>query len=112
MFRIFSKAADPIPPLGSAQDFDALFDREVLVLYKHSPTCAVSRMAHREVARLQTARPEAPIRLISVRNERALSRYVAERTGVKHESPQVILMRNGQVVAVTSQWEIDGEALV
>ncbi len=108
---MFSKRANPIPSLGSVQNLDALFDLDVLVLFKHSPRCGVSLSAYREVARLEKARPATTVPMVSVRSERALSNYVAERTCVPHESPQVIILRAGEVVAVISHWQIDCEAL-
>jgi bacillithiol system protein YtxJ len=41
-------------------------------------------------------RLEADIPLIDVRRAHALSRAVEERTGVRHESPQVIVPRRGR----------------
>lgn len=45
-------------------------------------------------------RLEADIPLIDVRRAHALSRAVEERTGVRHESPQVIVPRRGRLVRV------------
>lgn len=111
MFRFSSKRVNEIPSVGSMQDLEALFIRDEIVLFKHSPTCALSLSAYREVARLQEVRPDAPVHLISVRSERALARYVAERTGIPHESPQVIILRKGEVIAAASHWQIACDSL-
>ncbi len=34
---------------------------------------------------------------------------MASRTGIKHESPQVIVLRNGRPVYAASHWDITGE---
>lgn len=111
MFRSLPQRANPIPAVSSMEDLEALFAQELLVLFKHSPTCALSLSAYREVARLQDVRPSAPVHLISVRSGRDLSRYVEQRTGVRHESPQVIILCKGEVVAAASHWQIECDAL-
>ena len=111
MFNLLSKPSHPVPSVGSIQDLEALLSQESLVLFKHSPTCALSVAAYREVARFREAQPEAPVHVISVRSERALARYVEERTGVPHASPQVIILRRGAVVATASHWEITSDFL-
>jgi bacillithiol system protein YtxJ len=49
--------------------------------------------------------------LVKVVEARAASRRVAELTGVRHESPQVILIRERQVVLALDNWRIEAEAL-
>src|SRR5438067_12555293 len=111
MFNFLSKPTDSMPSVGSMQDLEALFAQESLVLFKHSPTCALSLAAYAEVARFREAQPEAPVHVVSVRSQRDLARYVAARTGVPHASPQVIIMRRGAVVATASHWEITSDFL-
>ena len=48
---------------------------------------------------------------VLVREDRPLSQAVAERTGVRHESPQVICLVGGHPAAHASHREITGEAL-
>jgi hypothetical protein len=48
---------------------------------------------------------------VLVREDRPLSLTVAERTGVRHESPQVICLINGRAAAHLSHRGITGEAL-
>jgi bacillithiol system protein YtxJ len=43
--------------------------------------------------------------------QRPLSQQIAQRTGVAHESPQVLLFQNGQVVWQASQGRIHEEAM-
>jgi bacillithiol system protein YtxJ len=47
--------------------------------------------------------------LISVRRQRDIARHVAEFTGVQHESPQVVIMRRGDVLAAASHDAITAE---
>jgi bacillithiol system protein YtxJ len=51
------------------------------------------------------------IGLIVVQRARAASREVAARTGVRHESPQAFIIRNGQSVWTASHWNITSDAV-
>jgi len=112
MFRWGTTAAHSIPELTSAQDCDSLLNRDVVIVFKHSPACAVSWIAHAQVNQFLKAGPQVPVYLISVRQRRDLARYITERTGVEHASPQVIVLRRGQVIAALSHEEITSELLV
>ena len=48
---------------------------------------------------------------VLVREDRPLSLTVAERTGVSHESPQVICLVGGRAVGHASHHHITAEAL-
>lgn len=91
-------------------DFAAVTNADVAVLFKHSPTCATSWFAQRQVDAFAAANPAVPVYTISVRN-RELAREIATRTNVRHESPQVIVFRRGQVVAHTSHEGVTSDYL-
>jgi len=85
--------------------------RDLVILFKHSPTCPVSWMAHREVMRLRAEQPDLPLYLISVRRRRDVARFIEERTGIRHESPQVIVLRGGAVVASASHDDVTASTI-
>jgi bacillithiol system protein YtxJ len=91
-------------------DFDGLLKADVAVLFKHSPSCATSWFARSEVEAFAAEHPSIPVHTISVRN-RALAREIAERVQVRHESPQVIVFRRGQVVGHTSHEGVTADYL-
>ncbi len=88
-----------------------LLTRELAIFFKHSPTCLVSLFAHREVMRFCQAQPDAPLYLIPVRKRREVARHLAERTGIRHESPQILVLRRGTVIGSASHHEITAELL-
>lgn len=49
--------------------------------------------------------------VIRVVESRPASNLVAERTGIRHESPQVILFRDGDAVFEVNNWDITPQAL-
>lgn len=55
--------------------------------------------------------PSVPVHTISVLAERALSRRIAAWTEVRHESPQVIVLRHGRVVTAASHEQVTAEYL-
>jgi bacillithiol system protein YtxJ len=61
--------------------------------------------------RFRAAQPEIPVYLVSVRRSREVARHIAERTGIQHESPQVLVLRRGDVVATASHDAITSEFL-
>ena len=86
------------------------------VLLKHSPRCGTSTWAFREYAawvqvgetdRGAAAAESAPEHgWLDVVADRPLSAWIAERSGVPHESPQVIVFRNGRPAWNASHFDL------
>ncbi len=76
---------------------------ENCLVFKHSTTCPISASAAEEVRGLTTT---LPVMWINVREQRELSNWVAETYGVVHESPQLILMRDGKPAQVWSHYDV------
>jgi bacillithiol system protein YtxJ len=98
-------------PLVTSAQLDALFRAPVALVYKHSTRCPIATMAYQEVQQLLRDRPEAPVWIVDVIVQRGLSREVAERTGVDHESPQAILLVDGEVVYDASHFGVRADDL-
>lgn len=81
-------------------------------LLKHSRTCPVSAAALDEFTRFLTPRPGLQAGMLVVQDQRPLSNWVAERLKYTHQSPQLFLIREGQVLWHASHWNItvDGMA--
>jgi bacillithiol system protein YtxJ len=56
--------------------------------------------------------PQLNAVVVLVIENRRLSDIVAERLGVRHESPQALLIKDGRAVWHASHWSITSEALV
>lgn len=103
--------------LQSVEDIEPLFaaDRGLpVILFKHSLTCPISTAAFREYERyLGSVAPDTvEYTLIEIQNARDVSQAVTDRSGVKHESPQALLVRNGEVVWHASHWDITEKTLI
>ncbi len=102
--------------LRDPSDLDALLARsrsEDVLLFKHSTACPISARAHDEWETFLGARSERRpfAALVRVIEERPISRDIESRLGVRHESPQAILVRGGAAVAHLSHGAITADAL-
>lgn len=95
----------------SEEDLDELARHQTAVLYKHSPACSLSARALAEIGRFAAERPDLPIYLLDVITSRGLAREVQERTGIRHESPQVVVFRAGDPTWHGSHRAVTREAL-
>jgi bacillithiol system protein YtxJ len=86
-----------IEPLTDEAGLRAALAAEVVLIYKHSPRCGTSTTARLEVERFADAHPTVPVLQVDVVAHRPLSQTIARRLGVRHESPQVLVVRNGVV---------------
>ncbi|MEZ4412183.1 MAG: bacillithiol system redox-active protein YtxJ [Gemmatimonadales bacterium] len=84
----------------------------MLVLYKHSPICMTSSVAHSEIRALHQSLPSLPIYLVDVIRDRGLAHRIAGDLQVRHESPQVLVIRDGRVAWHTSHFAIKAGALL
>jgi bacillithiol system protein YtxJ len=77
-----------------------------IVIFKHSLTCPISSAAYERMEEF-----DGEVALVEVQRARALSAEIENRLGVAHESPQVIVLSNRQVVWNASHFSITAEAV-
>ena len=83
-----------------------------LLLFKHSYTCGISAEALDELVAHLNERPGAvDYAMVTVQTHRALSNEVAKKLGVRHETPQALLIRNGRVLWTASHFRVTADAL-
>lgn len=84
-----------------------------VLIFKHSSRCSISRLALDRLERKwgQEAQGIKPyfLDLISYRD---ISNHVAHQFDVEHESPQVLLIRNGNAVYDRSHYDIEFGGIV
>ena len=80
------------------------------VVFKHSTRCSISAMAKSRLERQQEQRNvAADFHLINVVKDKPISSAAAEKFAVHHESPQLIVLKNGEVVLDQSHYDIQLE---
>lgn len=111
MFKWLSKSNDSPAEEPSSFDFDAVRAAEIAVLFKHSRTCPVSWAASKEVQRFRANYPSVPVYTVTVQQQRQISNQIEDWTGIRHESPQIIVLRRGVVAYSASHEDVTSENL-
>lgn len=94
-----------------AAQLDKVIAEPVAVLYKHSPLCGSSAAAARQIRAFMAAHPDVPVYLLDVIRHRPLAREVTRRFGVRHESPQALVLIAGDVVWTGSHGAVTADRL-
>ncbi len=90
--------------IHTTDELDALIEQskeKPIILFKHSTTCPISHGVYKEVSNA-----DADINLIVVQHSRNVSTAVAEKTGIRHESPQALILKDGKVVYHASHYDV------
>lgn len=82
-----------------------------VLFFKHSTRCSVSRMALSQFEQEWNAVSDCNVVFLDLLQYRELSNAIVSLTGVQHESPQTILLKNGKVVAHASHYRIDASTI-
>jgi bacillithiol system protein YtxJ len=104
-------------PLKSSNDLIQIDEESkshpVLIL-KHSTTCSISAMALSRLERKWQKSDNEILKpyYLDLLRHRELSNEIATRYGVVHESPQVLIIRNGSCVYNSSHMDITYDAIM
>jgi bacillithiol system protein YtxJ len=71
------------------------------VIMKHSNTCGISSRAYREMSDFA-----GPVGLVTVQDARSVSDDIERITGVPHETPQVLILRENKVLFMASHFDV------
>jgi bacillithiol system protein YtxJ len=97
------------------EDLDRLLAQTAerpLLLFKHSLTCGTSAEALDElVDHLNEDKLDARYAIVTVQSHRELSNAVAARLGIRHETPQALLIRDGRVIWSASHFRVTAAAV-
>ena len=103
--------------ISNLEELQDLFERSSQApvwLFKHSLTCPISDAAWSEFKRFAEGPAEdgsAEFAVIEIQKARPVSAAVAERTQVRHASPQALLLSGGRAIWTGSHWDITTAAL-
>jgi bacillithiol system protein YtxJ len=70
-----------------------------IAIFKHSTRCSISSMAKN---RLDKAQSNIPVYYLDLIQFRAVSNEIASRYGIEHESPQLIIIKDGKAIEYSS----------
>ena len=97
----------PLTTLDQLATIKAESETEFVLIFKHSTRCGISRMVIKQFEKLFTAETKnLKVYYLDLLNYRAVSDEVGYLFQVTHQSPQLIVVRNGVAVAHSSHNEI------
>ncbi len=83
-----------------------------LLLFKHSYACGTSAEALDELlAHVDGSRHDVRYAMVTVQTHRDVSNAVAAQLGIRHETPQALLIRSGRVVWSASHFRVTSNAI-
>lgn len=100
--------------ITSSEQWEAAFEKTTerpLVVFKHSTTCPVSANAYREFKNYMEDKPRQDVdyMLVKVIESRPISLQIADDTGIKHESPQIMFLDQKAKVWSATHWAVTKE---
>jgi bacillithiol system protein YtxJ len=101
-------------PLQSEEQLSELRERSTLrpqVIFKHSTRCGTSQVVRSRLERTEVP-PTMDFYFLDLIAYRAISEKIAEDFDVWHESPQVLVIRNGKCIYDESHLAIRMESIM
>ncbi len=87
------------------QEIIELSKQSPVLIFKHSTRCSISSTALNRLERAWNL-TDAKAYYLDLIAYRPISNALAEQFNVEHQSPQVLIIKNGQCVYHESHWEI------
>jgi len=85
--------------------------QQLILIFKHSTTCSISAMAYSRIERNWNDAAGIKPYYLDLLRFRSISARIASEFGVEHESPQVLLIQNGESIYDASHMGISFQAL-
>ncbi|MCD7032730.1 bacillithiol system redox-active protein YtxJ [Metabacillus sp. GX 13764] len=98
--------------IHTTEEFEKIVNENPrFLLIKNSLTCPISKAAFNEYEAFTRDNQDVQTYYLHVQESRELSNYIAEKFGVKHETPQALLFDQKSVVWNASHWKITKDSL-
>ena len=97
--------------LGQLNEIVDLSNEKAVLIFKHSTRCSISRFALKQFENEFDLEEKIAPYFLDLLNHRDVSNEVANRFEVFHQSPQIVLIRNGKAIFSTSHNDIDAKFL-
>lgn len=105
----------PWNELATVDELDTIVEQsktKLQLIFKHSTRCGISKMVlGRFKKSYQLSEEQADLYYLDLLGHRGISLEIAERFKVIHESPQLLVIKNGVVVAHESHGAINNMLL-
>ncbi|WP_164670761.1 bacillithiol system redox-active protein YtxJ [Virgibacillus doumboii] len=101
--------------LQATEELDKVWNESTekpVLLFKHSTTCPISAGAFKEYnSFLDSAEDNLNGYMVKVIESRDASNEIADKTNIKHESPQIFLIKDKEVLWNTSHSKITVDSI-
>ncbi|RTY73132.1 bacillithiol system redox-active protein YtxJ [Flavobacterium sp. LS1R10] len=89
----------------------AISNEKPVAIFKHSTRCSISRMALKQFENEFNSSDKVTPYFLDLITHRDISNEIVNRFGVIHQSPQLILIKDGKAIYNVSHSDIDAEEL-
>lgn len=101
----------PLTNLDQLNEIVALSNEKPISIFKHSTRCSISRFALKQFENEFDSADATDTYFLDLIEHRDVSNEIANRFKVVHQSPQLLLIKNGQSVYDVSHSDIDAKDL-
>ena len=101
----------PIENLAQLERLLTTPDPRPLLIFKHSRSCGTSAEALDEMVAHLGEDTDTRYALVTVQTHREVSAAVTRTLGVRHETPQALLIQDGRVVWSASHFRLTPDAI-
>lgn len=102
----------PLQYIGQLDEMVAVSDQKPALIFKHSTRCSISRFALKQFENEFALEDRIDAYFLDLLEYRDISNEIANRFQILHQSPQLLLIKNGQSVYDASHSDIDAGDLV
>ena len=97
----------PLSDFGQLNEIIDLSTEKPVLIFKHSTRCSISRMVLKQFENEFDLQDKVIPYFLDLLEYRNVSNEIASRFGVMHQSPQIILVKDGKAVYNASHESID-----
>jgi len=101
----------PLTDLGQLNEIMELSHQQPIAIFKHSTRCSISRMALKQFENEFDLEGSVTPYYLDLLNHRDISNEIATRFEVYHQSPQLLLIKEGKSIYDASHSDIDAVEL-
>ncbi len=117
--NIFGKRGEPTSktdwnPLSDIAQLDIIIEdsnTKTQVIFKHSTRCGISSSVRRRFEEQFEASSIIELHFLDIISNRAVSNEISDRFNVMHQSPQLLIIKNREIVHHASHYDIIGDEI-
>ena len=101
----------PLQLMGQLDEIIALSKEKPVLIFKHSTRCSISRFALKQFENEFDLQNQIDAYFLDLLEFRDISNEIASRFGIMHQSPQLLLIKEGKVLYDASHSDIQANEL-